>query len=159
MHEFRDVLYRWCEETLIVWLELQLLEPKFTAYFIDDTKSLRSEDWTWLPDSPTSLPQQGGAPTDGAGPKTEAKGGLLSNEIVAKLWPAFLVSRAKDGVTRCFKSGYVLVEPQVATARKEVANVRLSYDSSHRRLRSTQRRLEALTDGSNDSTADIETFL
>lgn len=84
---------------------------------------------------------------------------MLSNEIVAKLWPAFLVSKAKDGVTRRFKSGYVLVEPQVATARKEVANVRLSYDSSHRRLRSTQRRLEALTDGSNDSTADIETFL
>ncbi|KAK7747395.1 hypothetical protein SLS53_001649 [Cytospora paraplurivora] len=158
VHEFRDVLYRWCERTLNVWMELQLLEPKFTALFIDDTKSLRSEDWTRLPDSPTLL-TQGGAPTHGAGPKTEPKGGLFSNEIVAKLWPAFLVSRAKDGVTRRFKSGYVLVEPQVATARKEVANVRLSHNSGHCRLRRTQQRLEALTDGSNDSTADMETFL
>ncbi|ROW07525.1 hypothetical protein VPNG_07068 [Cytospora leucostoma] len=156
VHEFRDVLYRWCEKTLNVWQELQLLEPKFTALFIDDAKSLRSEDWTRLPDSPTLL-AQGGAPTNGAGPRTEPKGGLISNEIVAKLWPAFLVSRAKDGVTRRFKSGYVLVEPQVSTARKEVANVRLSYNSSHRRLRSTQRRLEALIDGQSvrvDQTLD-----
>ncbi|ROV87723.1 hypothetical protein VSDG_09743 [Cytospora chrysosperma] len=119
--EFRRDLQAWCDKARVLWTELQELEGKFTVLFEEDKKSLRPEDWRRIPDEPTP-PKQGSAPASGA----KAAGALTAEDIVTLLWPAFFVSKEKDGreSTQRFKGGYVLVKPQVVAARREVANAR-----------------------------------
>lgn len=154
--EFRRDLQAWCDKARALWTELQELEGKFTVLFEEDKKSLRPEDWRRIPDEPTP-PKQGSASASGA----KAAGALTAEDIVTLLWPAFFVSREKDGreSTQRFKGGYVLVKPQVGAARREVANARSLSDSSHRRGRDVQRRLSMLTDASNNSTENLASFL
>ncbi|ROW08516.1 hypothetical protein VMCG_03273 [Cytospora schulzeri] len=142
--EFRRGLQKWCDDTRDAWMGLQPLEIKFMVLFEVGKKSFRPGDWRRIPDQPTQ-PTQGGAPADG----------LVAEDIVAQLWPAFFASR-KDGLTHRFKSGYVLVKPQVLAARREAASARSSSDSSHRRGGD---RLAGFTHGSNNSTENFESFL
>lgn len=81
---------------------------------------------------------------------------LLVVAIVGSIPIAALVSQEEDSV---LATGGVLVKLQVAAARREASNARSLSDSSHRRERDVQRRLAALTNGSNNSPENLESFL
>ncbi|KUI69717.1 hypothetical protein VM1G_05038 [Cytospora mali] len=117
--EFRRGLKKWCDNTRQTWMEFQRLAGKFTVLFGEDKASLRPEDWKPVPDKPTP-PTKSGAPESGA----RSNDGMVSDDIVAQLWPAFFISSAKDGISQRFKGGYVLVNSQVTEARREAANSR-----------------------------------
>lgn len=152
---FRRDLDAWCQRARQTWMDIQKLEGKFTVLFEEDIKDLRPVDWRRIPDQPASPTQGSGAPANGA----KTTGTLAAEDIVALLWPAFFVTRAKDGSSQRCKGGYVLIKSQVATARRELLNARSASDSGSRRGGDAQRRLAALTSGSNNSTEDFGSFL
>ncbi|KUI53107.1 hypothetical protein VP1G_00432 [Cytospora mali] len=157
--EFRRGLKKWCDNTRQQWMEFQRLMGKFTVLFGEDKASLRPEDWKPVPDKPTP-PTKSGAPANGA----RSNDGMVSDDIVAQLWPAFFISSAKDGKSQRFKGGYVLVKSQVteamAEARREAANSQRAHaqatpaDITRRELLPPDTPLPAQRGGSSTTAPD-----
>lgn len=144
-NNFSSAVQEWCNKAHDHWRRFQMLEPNFTAVF-EEKGGLISGEWRRFPDAPT----QGGVPANGARPQH----GLVVEDIVAQIWPAFAFPTKRAGELELIKRGYVLVKEQVDAASREVASARLSSDR-HRRGRSDLKRRMTMTSKSNDSTENL----